>query len=165
MNRVWFCILLGACACSRGPGPGQPGVIRVGYFPNVTHAQALVGLARGDFQRALGNGADIQTTVFNAGPSVIEALFAGRIDLAYVGPNPAINGHVQSSGAALRIVAGATSAGAALVVRPGAGIHSPADLAGKRLATPQIGNTQDVACVRTSSLTACSRVSGAARWK
>ncbi|MBI3761270.1 MAG: ABC transporter substrate-binding protein [Chloroflexi bacterium] len=122
-----------------------PTVIRVGYFPNITHSQALIGLARGDFQEALGKNVTIQTTLFNAGPSVIEALFAGQIDLAYIGPNPAINGYVQSKGEALRIVAGATSGGAALVVRPTANIKVPADLAGKRLASPQLGNTQDVA--------------------
>ncbi len=119
--------------------------IRVGYFPNITHSQALIGLARGDFQTALGQDVKIEATTFNAGPSVIEALFAGQIDLAYIGPNPAINGYVQSSGKALRIVSGATSAGAALVVRPEANILQPADLAHKRLATPQLGNTQDVA--------------------
>jgi NitT/TauT family transport system substrate-binding protein len=83
--------------------------------------------------------------VFNAGPSAIEAMFAGELDLAYIGPNPAINGYVKSKGEALRIVAGATSGGAVLVVRPDAGIHSPADFAGKRIASPQLGNTQDVA--------------------
>jgi NitT/TauT family transport system substrate-binding protein len=132
-------------ACTRGPDTPASGVIRVGYFPNLTHAQALVGLARGDFARTLEAGAIIEETVFNAGPSVIEAVLAKRIDLAYVGPNPAINGYVQSHGEALRIVAGATSAGAALVVLADAGITSPSDLAGKRLATPQLGNTQDVA--------------------
>jgi NitT/TauT family transport system substrate-binding protein len=106
-----------------------PSTIRVGYFPNLTHAQALVGLARGDFERALGADTRIEPTVFNAGPSVIEAIFAGRIDLAYVGPNPAINGFVQSQGQALRIIAGATSAGAALVVRGDARIETPADAA------------------------------------
>ena len=146
MNRAaWFCLLLFASACNREPADPERGVLRVGYFPNVTHAQAVVGVARGDFQRALGTAVTMQTTVFNAGPSAIEAIFANRIDLAYIGPNPAINGYVQSRGEALRIVAGATSAGASLVVRADAGIQSPADLAGKRLATPQIGNTQDVA--------------------
>ena len=120
-------------------------VIRVAYFANLTHSQVLIGLARGDFQRARGPNVTIQTAVFNAGPSVIEALFANQIDLAYIGPNPAINGYVQSKGAALRIVAGATSGGAALVVRPGANIKTAADLAGKRIASPQLGNTQDVA--------------------
>jgi NitT/TauT family transport system substrate-binding protein len=120
-------------------------VIRVGYFPNITHSQALVGLARGDFQRALGPEVTIEPTTFNAGPSVIEALFGGEIDLAYIGPNPAINGYVQSKGEALRIVAGATSGGAALVVRRDAGIRFPRELAGRKLASPQLGNTQDVA--------------------
>jgi len=127
------------------PSPTAAGVIRVGYFPNLTHAQALAGLARGDFARSLGPNVTIETTVFNAGPSVIEAMFAKRIDLAYVGPNPAINGYVQSRGKAVRIVAGATSAGASLVVRTDAGIATPADIDGKRVASPQLGNTQDVA--------------------
>jgi NitT/TauT family transport system substrate-binding protein len=144
---VWLALLLAGCG---GSGKGNESaatgrVIRVGYFPNLTHAQALAGLSRGDFQTALGAGVTIEPTVFNAGPSVIEAIFARRIDLAYVGPNPAINGYVQSKGDALRIVAGATSGGAAFVVRRDAGIASAADLAGKRLATPQLGNTQDVA--------------------
>jgi NitT/TauT family transport system substrate-binding protein len=93
----------------------------------------------------LGPTVTIKTAVFNAGPSAIEALFAGQLDLTYIGPNPAINGYVQSKGEALRIVAGATSGGAALVVRPSANIKGPADLAGKRIASPQLGNTQDVA--------------------
>jgi NitT/TauT family transport system substrate-binding protein len=130
-------------ACNSQPTPSN--VIRVGYFPNITHSQALIGLARGDFQQALGTNIMIQSTTFNAGPSVIEALFANQIDLAYIGPNPAINGYVQSNGEALRIVSGATSGGAAFVVRPEANIKSAADLAGKKLATPQLGNTQDVA--------------------
>ena len=141
-----FVLALSACqaqpAATATPGPQ---IIRVGYFPNITHSQALIGMARGDFQQALGKNVTIQTTLFNAGPSVIEALFAGQIDLSYIGPNPAINGYVKSKGEALRIVAGATSAGAALVVRPAANIHTPADLAGKRFASPQLGNTQDVA--------------------
>jgi NitT/TauT family transport system substrate-binding protein len=123
----------------------KPVTIRVGYFPNITHSQALIGIARGDFQKALGQDVTIDAKVFNAGPSVIEALFAGQLDLSYIGPNPAINGYVKSNGEALRIVAGATSGGAAFVVRPEAQIAQPADLAGKKLASPQLGNTQDVA--------------------
>jgi NitT/TauT family transport system substrate-binding protein len=119
--------------------------MRVGYFPNLTHSQALVGLARGDFQKALGDQVELKTTTFNAGPSVIEAIFADELDLSYIGPNPAINGYVRSNGEALRIVAGATSGGASLIVRPEAGIRSAADLAGKKVASPQLGNTQDVA--------------------
>lgn len=120
-------------------------VIKVGYFPNITHSQALVGLARGDFQRALGKNVSIETKVFNAGPSEIEALFANEIDLGYIGPNPAINGYIKSQGAALRVIAGATSGGAAFVVRNDSNINEAKDLAGKKLASPQLGNTQDVA--------------------
>jgi NitT/TauT family transport system substrate-binding protein len=127
---------------SRGPSGTT---IRVAYFPNLTHSQALIGLARGDFADALGPQVQIDAKAFNAGPSVIEALFAGEIDLAYIGPNPAVNGYVRSQGEALRVIAGATSGGAALIVRPEAGIESAADLSGKRIASPQLGNTQDVA--------------------
>jgi NitT/TauT family transport system substrate-binding protein len=149
LRASWLALtILPALAACTGatPQPGAgPRVIRVGYFPNITHSQALIGMARGDFQEALGEGAVIEATIFNAGPSVIEAMFAGELDLSYIGPNPAINGYVQSGGEAVRIVAGATSAGAALVVRPEAGITGPEDLSGKRIATPQLGNTQDVA--------------------
>ncbi|HEV8432438.1 MAG TPA: ABC transporter substrate-binding protein [Thermoanaerobaculia bacterium] len=123
-------IALFTLACG---GEKSDSTMRLGYFPNVTHSQALIGVARGDFGR-------IRPLVFNAGPSVIEALFAGQIDVAYVGPNPAINGYVQSHGTALRIIAGATSGGASLVVRNGV-----KNLAGRKLASPQLGNTQDVA--------------------
>lgn len=118
--------------------------IRVGYFPNITHAQILVGMAQGVFQEALGDQVSIDAKLFNAGPSVIEALFAGALDLAYIGPNPAINGFIKSDGQALRIVAGATSGGAALVVRSDAGISSPKDFHNRKIASPQSGNTQDV---------------------
>lgn len=136
-------LMVGVAACA-SPSPAQTR-LRVGYFPNLTHSQALIGLARGDFERAVGTEAVIEAQAFNAGPSVIEALFAGEIDMAYIGPNPAINGFVRSGGEALRVVAGATSGGAAFIVRPQAGIESPGDLSGKRLASPQLGNTQDVA--------------------
>lgn len=120
-------------------------MVRIGYFPNITHSQALIGIANGAFARALGSEIQIEPKVFNAGPSVIEALFAGELDMAYIGPNPAINGYVRSKGEALNIVAGATSGGAVLVVRQDSDISSPRDLAGKRIATPELGNTQDVA--------------------
>ena len=137
---------LTACASApAAPAAPEPVTIRVGYFPNITHSQALIGISRGDFQKALGSDVTIDAKTFNAGPSVIEALFAGQLDLSYIGPNPAINGYVQSKGEALRVVAGATSAGAAFIVRPEAGILSPQDLHGKKLASPQLGNTQDVA--------------------
>ncbi len=123
----------------------QNAVIRVGAFPNITHPQAMVGKANGWFEKAMGSQVKIDWKSFNAGPSAIEALFAGAIDMTYVGPNPAINGYVRSNGQALRIVAGATSGGAALVVRNDSGIQKAQDFHGKRIASPQMGNTQDVA--------------------
>jgi NitT/TauT family transport system substrate-binding protein len=120
-------------------------VIHVGAFPNITHSQAMVGKANGWFDKAMGPSVKIDWKSFNAGPSAIEALFAGAIDMTYIGPNPAISGYVRSNGEALRIVAGATSGGAALVVRNDSGIQKPEDFHGKKVASPQMGNTQDVA--------------------
>src|SRR5713101_221324 len=111
-------------------------VLRIGYFPNINHAQAVIGLGNGDFQKELGN-VKIETQVFNAGPSAIEALFADRIDVTYVGSNPAINGYIKSDGQDLRVIAGAASGGAVFVVRNDAGIDSNADFAGKKFASPQ----------------------------
>lgn len=137
-------ILLLAQSALSESAPRNP-VIRVGYFPNITHSQAIIGMANGDFQKALGNNVTIAPKIFNAGPSVIEAMFAGELDLAYIGPNPAINGYVKSEGKALRIIAGATSGGAGLVVRNDAGINKIEDFHGRKIASPQLGNTQDVA--------------------
>ncbi|MGP3979298.1 ABC transporter substrate-binding protein [Streptomyces sp. 8N114] len=118
--------------------------VKVGYFPNVTHATPLVGLrSGGQIPKELG-GTKVKTQVFNAGPSAIEALNAKAVDMTWVGPSPSINGYVKSGGKNLRIVAGATSGGASLVVNPKK-IHSLEDLKGKKIATPQLGNTQDVA--------------------
>jgi NitT/TauT family transport system substrate-binding protein len=119
------------------------GSLRLGYFPNVTHAPAIIGVQDGLFEEALGDGVELDTTTFNAGGEAIEALFSDAIDATFVGPNPAINGFSESEGTALRIVAGTTSGGASLVVREG--IDSPDDLEGTTLATPALGNTQDVA--------------------
>lgn len=124
---------------------GNVTTVRVGAFPNITHAQAMVGKANGYFDKAMGPQVKVQWTSFNAGPAAIEALFAGAIDMTYVGPNPAINGYVRSNGEALRVVAGAASGGASLIVRNDAGINKPEDFHGKRVASPQFGNTQDVA--------------------
>ena len=123
----------------------QTTVIRVGAFPNITHAQPMIGKANSWFEKAMGPNVKIEWRSFNAGPSAIEALFAGAIDMTYVGPNPAINGYVRSNGEALRIIAGATSGGASLVVRGDSGINKAADFHGKRIASPQMGNTQDIA--------------------
>jgi NitT/TauT family transport system substrate-binding protein len=138
-----FVFLLALSISARAQG--NVTTIRVGAFPNITHAQAMVGKANGWFDKAMGPSSKIQWTSFNAGPSAIEALFAGAIDMTYVGPNPAINGYVRSNGEALRVVAGAASGGASLIVRNDAGIQGPQDFHGKRVASPQFGNTQDVA--------------------
>ncbi len=117
--------------------------IRLGYFANVTHAQAVLGVSTGDFERAVAPAA-FSTKVFNAGPSLIEALNAGEIDIGYVGPSPAISAHLQSKGKGIRVVAGAAANGVVIVARPGSGIEKMEDLRGKRIATPQLGNTQDM---------------------
>ena len=119
--------------------------LRIGYFPNINHAQAVIGLGNGDFQKALGNNVKVETFQFNAGPSAIESLLANRIDASYIGPNPAINGYVVSDGKDVRVIAGATSGGASFVVRNDSGINTVKDLGGKKFASPQLGNTQDVA--------------------
>ncbi|MGH2767756.1 MAG: ABC transporter substrate-binding protein [Actinomycetota bacterium] len=142
-------VVLGLLAgCGRGPAAaggatGRPVTVTLGYFPNITHAPAIVGVEKGLFARHLGTGVKLRTATFNAGPAAVEALFAGAVDTAYIGPGPAINGFVKSKGEAIRIVSGSTSGGASLVVRQG--IDRPFDLVGKKLATPQLGNTQDVA--------------------
>src|ERR671921_2232222 len=120
-------------------------ILRIGYFPNINHAQAVIGLGNGTFQKALGNNVDVKTFVFNAGPSAMEALFAKQVDVTYVGPNPAINAYVVSQGKDLRIISGASSGGAVFVVRNDSGIQSIKDFANKKFASPQLGNTQDVA--------------------
>jgi NitT/TauT family transport system substrate-binding protein len=119
--------------------------VRAGAFPNITHPQAMIGKANGAFEKAMGSNVKIEWKSFNAGPSAIEALFAGAIDMTYIGPNPTISGYVRSQGEALRVVAGASSGGAALVVRNDSGITKAADFHGKKVASPQLGNTQDVA--------------------
>lgn len=121
----------------------DPVTVHLGYFPNITHAPGIVGDRGGLFEDAVGSNVTIETSTFNAGPEAVEALFAGALDVTFIGPNPAVNAFAQSDGEAVRIVAGSTSGGAFLVVRYG--VESPADLAGRSLATPQLGNTQDVA--------------------
>jgi len=117
--------------------------VKIGYFANLTHATALVGLKEGLFQQELG-GTTIKEYTFNAGPSEIEALNAGSIDIGWIGPSPSINGYTQSDGTDLRIISGAASGGVKFVVNPDK-IKTLADVKGKRIATPQLGNTQDVA--------------------
>jgi sulfonate transport system substrate-binding protein len=117
--------------------------LRLGYFPNITHATALVGVGKGIFKEHLAPNVTLETSTFNSGTEASEALFADAIDMTYIGPNPAINAYAKSKGDAVRIISGATSGGAFLVVKPD--INSAADLKGKKLATPSLGNTQDVA--------------------
>lgn len=124
-----------------GSDGGKPTALKLGFFPNITHATALVGVKNGIFEKHLGVKPEVKT--FNAGPAAVESLFAKGVDATYVGPNPAINAWAKSKGKAVKIIAGAASGGVALVVKPG--INSAADLKGKKIATPQKGNTQDVA--------------------
>ena len=124
-------------------GSDEPVTVRLGYFPNVTHAPAILGVEEGLFEAALGDDVTLELVTFNSGTEAIEALFAGAIDLSFIGPNPAINGYSQSDGDALRIVAGTTSGGASLIVRDG--IETIEDLEGATIASPSLGNTQDVA--------------------
>ncbi len=135
---------LGDRPLARPENPGGPSdVLRLGYFPNINHAQAVIGVGNGDYQATIGD-IRLERQVFTAGPDAALALYANSIDCAYVGPNPAINGYLKSGGS-LKVVAGASSGGAVFVVRNGAGIESAQDFAGKKLASPQLGNTQDVA--------------------
>ena len=125
--------------------------LRVGHFPNITHAQALVAhhlsrQGKGWFEERLGPGTKIEWFVYNAGPSAMEAIFAQSIDLTYVGPGPALNAYTKSNGAEIRLIAGAANGGAALVVQPDQNLKTPADFRGKKIATPQLGNTQDISC-------------------
>lgn len=142
--------LIGLMLASCPAGRAEKLTLRVGYFPNVTHAQGVIGSQstrekHGWFEQRLGPDVTIQWFPFNAGPSAMEAIFAGSIDLTYVGPNPALNAFIRSRGDEIRVLTGAAEGGAALVV-PGDGrIATPADFRGKRVATPQLGNTQDVA--------------------
>ncbi|HVV22871.1 MAG TPA: ABC transporter substrate-binding protein [Pseudonocardiaceae bacterium] len=141
---------LGACTrAHNGSGSdttttdqGAASELRLGYFPNVTHAAALIGVDKGFFTKELGS-TKLTTQTFNAGPDEVSALLGGSLDAAFVGSGPSINAFAKSDGAAVRLVAGATSGGAELVVKPG--INTPADLVGKTIADPQLGNTQDVA--------------------
>lgn len=144
--RFLFCFALLAAARAHA----EKVVLRVGYFPNVTHAQGVIGRqttreGHGWFEQRLGPDVTVQWFAFNAGPSAMEAIFAGSIDLTYVGPNPALNAYIRSRGDEIRVLAGAAEGGAALVVAGDGRIKAPADFRGRKLATPQFGNTQDVA--------------------
>ncbi len=161
-SRRWLTTALAAVAAlfsACGPGPAaEPGgrdpagrfVLRVGHFPNVTHVQAILARSfaregKGWFESRLGADVVIEWFTYNAGPSAMEAIFAKSLDLAYVGPNPAINAYSRANGSEIRVVAGAVRGGSGLVVRGDSRLASPADFRGRRIGTPQLGNTQDVA--------------------
>jgi NitT/TauT family transport system substrate-binding protein len=125
--------------------------LRIGHFPNITHVQALVANAltrqgKGFFEQRLGPDVTIQWYSYNAGPSAMEGILAGTVDMTYVGPSPAINAYARSAGREVRIISGAADGGSALVVQPDQRLTGPLDFRGKRIATPQLGNTQDIAC-------------------
>src|SRR5712691_12056107 len=125
--------------------------IRVGHFPNITHAQGVIGHAlsrqgKGWFEERLGEGTKIEWFVYNAGPSAMEAIFAKSIDLTYVGSGPALNAYTKSNGQEIRLIAGAANGGSGLVVQPDQNLKAAADFRGKKIATPQLGNTQDISC-------------------
>ena len=132
-----------ACGSSSSFSDQGPLTIRLGYFPNLTHAPALVGLKQGMFAKQLGNEVTIETHTFNAGGDAVTAILSGSIDMSFMGPNPTTNAFAQSHGEAVRVISGATAGGALLVVR--ASITSPDQLRGKKIADPQLGGTQDVA--------------------
>ncbi|NCF22423.1 MAG: ABC transporter substrate-binding protein, partial [Nitrosopumilaceae archaeon] len=118
--------------------------LRVAFFPNIGHAIPVVGMERDTFEDNLGNATTIETKLFDSGPQVIESLYANSIDIAYVGPGPAINGFLKSENRDVVILSGAASGGASFIVHPDSEIRSVEDFAGKRIAAPQIGNSQDV---------------------
>src|SRR5215831_1168346 len=125
--------------------------IRFGHFPNITHAQGIIAHAlsrqgKGWFEKSLGPNVEIQWFTYNAGPSAMEAIFAKSLDVTFVGPGPALNAYFKSNGEEIRVISGAANAGAALVVKADSSIKTPSDFRGKKIATPQLGNTQDISC-------------------
>ena len=130
-------------ASSARAAAAAPVTVRLGFLANITHAPALIALKNGYFKTALGSAGSVSATVYSSGTTETTAILAGQLDAAYVGPNPAINAWQKSSGTAIKIVSGAATGGASVVVSKG--ISSAAQLKGKTLATPSLGNTQDVA--------------------
>jgi NitT/TauT family transport system substrate-binding protein len=152
MKSKKIAALIGAIAfCAQIAGAAEKTVIRFGHFPNITHAQGVIAHAlsrqgKGWFEERLGPNIEIQWFTYNAGPSATEAIFAGSLDLTYIGQGPALNAHFKSNGEEIRVLSGAANAGAALVVKADSPIKTPADFRGKKIATPQLGNTQDISC-------------------
>jgi len=145
VSAVAIAVAVAAIALgTTAPNSSSENMVRVAFFPNIGHSIAIVGTEKGIFSEKLGNQIQIETRLFDSGPQVIESMYANQIDLAYVGPGPAINGFLKSDGKALKILTGAASAGVSFVVHPDSKIQSVTDFVGKRIAAPQIGNTQDI---------------------
>lgn len=140
MRTLWRAAVAAVCLAVSAAAAQE---LRLAFSPNITHAQALYAKATGEFEKSIGT--KIKWSAFNAGPTAIESIFANAIDAAYIGPGPTVNGYIKSRGLEFVIVAGAASGGAGLVVRKDSGIKSDKDFSGKTIATPQLGNTQDVA--------------------
>src|SRR5881296_2145074 len=143
--------IIGMLLLSSFAGAQEKTTIRFGHFPNITHAQGVIAHAlsrqgKGWFEQRLGPNVEIQWFTYNAGPSAMEAIFAGSLDATYVGPGPALNAYLKSNGEEIRVISGAANGGAALVIKPDAPIKTAADFRGKKIATPQLGNTQDISC-------------------
>src|SRR5436305_14266162 len=148
-TKLALCVTAAVCGFAQIVSAQDKVVIRFGHFPNITHAQGVIAHAlsrkgKGWFEERLGPKVEIQWFTYNAGPSAMEAMFAGSLDLTYVGQGPALNAHFKSNGEEVRVIAGAANAGAALVVKSDSPIKTAADFRGKKIATPQLGNTQDI---------------------
>jgi NitT/TauT family transport system substrate-binding protein len=151
MRRSRFSIVAIILCGVQAMSAAEKNTIRFGHFPNITHAQGVIAHAlsrqgKGWFEERLGPGVEIQWFTYNAGPSAMEAIFAGSLDLTYVGQGPALNAHFKSNGEEIRILSGAANGGAALVIKSDSPIKAAADFRGKKIATPQLGNTQDISC-------------------
>ena len=137
--------------CAQMASAEEKTVIRFGHFPNITHAQGVIAHAlsrqgKGWFEERLGPAIEVQWFTYNAGPSAMEAIFAGSLDITYVGQGPALNAHFKSKGEEIRVISSAANGGAALLVKADGPIKVPADFRGRKIATPQLGNTQNISC-------------------
>jgi len=150
-TRIWFIICIGVALVFQTVDASDKLIIRFGHFPNITHAQGVIAHAlsregKGWFEERLGPNVEIQWFIYNAGPSAMEGIFANSLDLTYVGQGPALTAHLKSNGDEIRVISGAANGGAALVIKADGGINTAQDLRGKKIATPQLGNTQDISC-------------------
>jgi NitT/TauT family transport system substrate-binding protein len=151
IKSICACVSLFILAgCTAAENSGDTKEVRIAYFPNITHVQALAGIQSGAFEKAFGDEINVTFTAFNAGPAEIEAIFANQIDIGYIGPIPAINGYARSGGD-IKIISNATNGGAVFVTRNGAEIDTVAALDGKKIAVPQFGNTQHLILLKILS--------------